>query len=521
MDSDCQVRSGDDLEQMLERQKRWIEKYNVEQTEEKVLEAEGAFRDPLRLDLSGAQLQHADLAGRDLVYGDLTGAKLDYSNLERTTLDGAELAGAHLASANLFNAEILEADLAGAGVQGANLTEARMFKTDLTSADLNSTVLTRAHLDDSDLTGADLRGADLSGAELSATDLSGADLAGAQLWYADFEPKALPRIASIARADGLETLCWTDVLCELERTSSHPKGGVTYAPLSFPERWLMWLFRYRQRPHGEMSGWQEDLVYFWSDFVHGRLPGEPQADQSKDGLVVYYDRKSVTQGKYALLDLRNALRQAGYAEAELLVNLAYQRHTQSALRMVLYDWTCGYGAAPGRPLVIALVLALLAVPLYWVGFRHRLFGCQLLQVRTLDEKTVELPLADPSTRPKWRSALLSHPPAGVIRPEKLAGRMRVLIGSGRVQLSSLAASCWPRLRWEGNFVKSVFFFSLISMVNLGFEGLDFGRWVRNLFFREYDLKGQGWLRTVSGLQSLIGLGLVALSLLSFFGHPFE
>jgi hypothetical protein len=29
------------------------------------------------------------------------------------------------------------------------------------------------------------------------------------------------------------------------------------------------------------------------------------------------------------------------------------------------------------------------------------------------------------------------------------------------------------------------------------------------------------LRTVSGLQSLAGLGLLALSLLSFFGHPFE
>jgi len=70
-------------------------------------------------------------------------------------------------------------------------------------------------------------------------------------------------------------------------------------------------------------------------------------------------------------------------------------------------------------------------------------------------------------------------------------------------------------------VKSVFFFSLISMVNLGFEGLDFGRWVRNLFFREYDLMARGWLRTVSGVQSLIGLGLLALSLLSFFGHRFE
>jgi hypothetical protein len=85
---------------------------------------------------------------------------------------------------------------------------------------------------------------------------------------------------------------------------------------------------------------------------------------------------------------------------------------------------------------------------------------------------------------------------------------------------SIAAS-WPRLWWEARFLKSVVLFSLISIINLGFEGLDFGRWVRSLTFREYDLKARGWLRTVSGLQSLVGLGLLALSLLSFFGHPFE
>ena len=71
------------------------------------------------------------------------------------------------------------------------------------------------------------------------------------------------------------------------------------------------------------------------------------------------------------------------------------------------------------------------------------------------------------------------------------------------------------------FFKAVVLFSLISIINLGFGGFDFGRWVRLLFFREYELKARGWLRMVSGLQSLVGLGLLALSLLSLFGHPFE
>lgn len=62
-------------------------------------------------------------------------------------------------------------------------------------------------------------------------------------------------------------------------------------------------------------------------------------------------------------------------------------------------------------------------------------------------------------------------------------------------------------------------FSLIGI--FGLEGLDIGDLMRALTFNEYDLKARDWLRSVSGLQSLIGLGLLTLSLLSPFGHLFE
>jgi hypothetical protein len=84
-----------------------------------------------------------------------------------------------------------------------------------------------------------------------------------------------------------------------------------------------------------------------------------------------------------------------------------------------------------------------------------------------------------------------------------------------------SASYWPRVRWDASFLKAVVFFGLVGIVNLGFEGLDFGCWMRSPTFRQYDLKTRGWLRTASGLQSLIGLVLLAPSLISFFGHPFE
>jgi hypothetical protein len=226
-----------------------------------------------------------------------------------------------------------------------------------------------------------------------------------------------------------------------------------------------------------------------------------------------------TQGKYPLIDARQAFATADYVDDELLVNLAYQRHTQSWVGMIAYDWTCEYGNAPFRPLFIAVALALLAIPFYWLGFRQRLWGGQLIRTESEGGRVVETLVGDPLTLPGWRTPLDAERTPGRPRLQKLLARLRLERPLRR--LLRLIASSWPRLRWEAGFLKEVFLFSLISVVNLGFEGLDFGRWVRSLFFSEYDLKARGWLRAVSGLQSLVGLGLFALSLLSFFGHRFE
>ena len=64
-------------------------------------------------------------------------------------------------------------------------------------------------------------------------------------------------------------------------------------------------------------------------------------------------------------------------------------------------------------------------------------------------------------------------------------------------------------------------FSLMSKFNIGFRELNFWRWIRMIQPREFDIKARGWPRCVSGLQSLLSVGLVALSLLSYFGRPFE
>jgi hypothetical protein len=77
------------------------------------------------------------------------------------------------------------------------------------------------------------------------------------------------------------------------------------------------------------------------------------------------------------------------------------------------------------------------------------------------------------------------------------------------------------LRQEIRALGTAFLFSLMSVFNIGFREFNLGRWIRMMQPREFDIRARGWMRTVSGIQSLLGVALVALSLLSYFGHPFE
>jgi uncharacterized protein YjbI with pentapeptide repeats len=577
MDRDCHVRTRADLDRIIHNHSLWTRKYRDLLSSGTALAAHGAFHDLLRADLSGAQLLHADLTGVHLERADLTSANLDSVILTDAHLYGADLTEADFSQADLTGAFLENADLTGAFFEqfptdilprlalsatfdgtnlegadlthvyfvGAHLTDASLLDTDLTGAELSDAHLVRTRLQGADLTsvhlefaslyGADLKGANLTGANLTGADLSGSylqgtdfsdvDLTGAQLWYATLEPKVPPPVNSIARAEGLRTLRWADAFNERDYLqwfveAMAGKGPMPH-PLSFPERWLVCLAWFRERSGG----------FPWTLLLGST---QPQRNDDKDTLsatISWEEMEQIDphmrilrgggfQNPYPLIDIRNSLKKSGYLAAELEVNLAYKRHTQSILEMIFFDWTCEYGAAPWRPLIIALMLALPATLLYWLGFRHRWFGSQLLLVERRGRIDFETPLGNPLTRPNWRE------PHCI---ERRSSRVRLRFSRGLsplhtprwLRLRRLLASFGPRLRWEAGFFKAAVFFSLISVVNLGFNGFDFGRWVRMLLFREYDLKARGWLRTVSGLQSLIGLGLLALSILSYFGHPFE
>lgn len=65
------------------------------------------------------------------------------------------------------------------------------------------------------------------------------------------------------------------------------------------------------------------------------------------------------------------------------------------------------------------------------------------------------------------------------------------------------------------------YFSVFSAFSVGWKDINVGYWIQRLQRNEHTLGANGWVRTVSGIQSLISMYLLAIWMLTYFGRPFE
>jgi hypothetical protein len=63
-------------------------------------------------------------------------------------------------------------------------------------------------------------------------------------------------------------------------------------------------------------------------------------------------------------------------------------------------------------------------------------------------------------------------------------------------------------------------FSILCAFRLGYGTFQVGDWIGRLQPREFTMGATGWCRTVAGVQSLLSLCLLALTVLCVFGRPF-
>ena len=154
-------------------------------------------------------------------------------------------------------------------------------------------------------------------------------------------------------------------------------------------------------------------------------------------------------------------------------------------RLVFFEWTTNWGLNPGRALAIALAITAFMGPIY--GFA----------------------VASGRNRCLHTSGIYRVLPEGRVEP--------ALIGitiAKNPKVETISASVPLAIVWG-------FYFSILTTFHIGWRDVNLGAWIARMQFKDYALLGRGWVRLISGVQSLISVCLLAIWALTYFGRPFQ
>lgn len=332
-----------------------------------------------------------------------------------------------------------------------------------------------------DLPGANLSGAKLEGVNLSGADLQGANFSGGYLWHGNLIGANLFGTNFIEANLEFAYLNGADL-----RGARLDRAMLKEAKLLFAELDFTQLFD-TDLTAADVA--RATVTY--TTFEPKDLPNIRAIATARNLKLLTY-----VYNPDALAQLRKSFKDGGFLDQEREVTYALKRReaelsgpTNYIFNRVFFDLTCRYGMSPGRPLQLVMVLWLLCSFVYLIFFIHlsKRSGLYLI----------------PS--PEFGRDEKEH----ATSPERIRWQHGYSRGLGSKVLQEL------------RLLRTAMFFSLMSAFNIGFRDINFGRWLRLLTKREYDIKAVGWARPVSGLQSLISVYFIGLWVLTYFGRPFE
>lgn len=398
---------------------------------------------------------------------DLSDSILWTINLNGTRLRQANLSGANLTGVDLSNADLEAADLSQALISSLTTQDPSPNQGEILTFGPKQNFRTL-------FVGASLRSANLAGAVVFGADLKDADFDGANMSGAVFEPYSLPSI-SLAGAKGLELMTYSRNPTALVRLRKEFQDQ----GLLDQERKITYALKRREAQILLLA------CSPWADLQWPLKTSETDA------------ASLVKRGRFDLLVVN-------------CLNYSFNR--------VFFDLTSQYGMTPGRPLRLLAALWLICAGIYYFLIRFSRRSAILV----IPSKHTEIE-GDEDKNNGRRIRRIQKVGRMQARQRSLSEWLRYE-KDRRTTQSSIALAVavgrrWFRSKWRR--ARSAMFFSLMSAFNIGFRDIDFGRWLRLLTKRQYDLKPVGWARTVAGWQSLISLYLVALWILTYFGRPFE
>ena len=389
-------------------------------------------------------------------------ANLCRADLRKAKLDEANLRGARLDEVDLSGVRLNKADLLGVKLNRANLSGAKLDDANLIFAELDEANLRWVELNKANLFGAKLNKANLSGAKLNKAYLLAAELNEANLYAAELNE------ANLISAK-LNKACLRGVQLD--------KADLRLAQLNKAD-----LFGAKLE-NADISGiGLEEAVY---------APTSAPPN-SYVGYIKGLKTAVFPEGNEAgLVQLRELLQKSGLRDLEREATYAIERGrtryasaVEGAFRRVAFDWPVAYGLYPSRALVLIITFWVLLIPVYWWPIWCRLSRASGSGIfRILPKDRVELHNGEPAL-------------------------------DAQARVERLHERGFASLGWAA-------YFSLLSAFRIGFREFSVGNWIASVQPRIFTLEARGWVRSVSGLQSLLSLYLLAMWLLTYFGRPFQ
>jgi hypothetical protein len=203
-----------------------------------------------------------------------------------------------------------------------------------------------------------------------------------------------------------------------------------------------------------------------------------------------------------------------------------RNRVEGYFRIVAFEFTTDYGRTPGDALALLgyllIIFALIYVfclcqrmqfqsPAYnphpqwlvnqaryrWYKLRRFLAEGRIYQFWSSDCITVGHSESNDTNAVMWSVMDKAHMP-------RIAGQMRVV---------EVKTGFWAALMYGA-------YFSVLSAFHLGWRDFNIGTWIARMQAFEYTLRATGWVRFLSGLQSLLSVYLLAIWALTYFGRPF-
>lgn len=400
----------------------------------------------------------------------LTGIDLRNFDLNNIDFSGSDLSYANLQGANLSNDNLIKTFFLSANLSGANLQNTNMQGAILKEANLNASDLRRANLNNANLVHANLINTNLTLAVLKNANLSYANFTNADLRWADLEDADLSHVNL------------TNAYLENTNLTSVNLKDAILKNSNFEEA------NFDHAIYEPKLGYLPNLTTFHTikNFRNIRL----------------FD---ISHGRAALTELKGAYKSLGVRSMERSITAIIKYHEmvsewrtggwgylESTINYIFFYVTCHFGASPGRPLGILLIsILLLAIPYrFALSKPNKLSGIIAI----------------------WKPRRFFHWEKTHIVTDPVVNFSRLLKINNNKSMSC---------RYQWHLFSIAIFFSALSAFSIGWKQINVSNWISHLQSREYTLKGKGWVRILSGFQSIFSVFLIVLWVLTYFGSPFE